>query len=713
MVIALALTFLSAFSASAASDTGTNSLGYDIADYQGPLEPMIQALFPTATRIGDYDAINKVYPVFQLNELLGYAFESIELTELPGFAGKPINLLVGLDVNAHITDLRILQHDEPIFLHGLGPEPLIDFAAQYQQQDIASRFLLGSGNGSQEGTVYLDGVTKATVSVMVINDVVLSAAMTVARAKLDAFAQQPAALPNYTLFEKRSFAELVESGLINYWRVTATEVEALLGRTVDSYPELQGSLCDGCQDAVETWTAYMNPPTIGRLLLGDEEYERMRSEIKPGEHVIGVMARGFYSLPGPEFRDGTIPERITLEQGGLSIPLRGLAFWRSSSWQRPDGIPPDLDLHLFKIRPQAGFNPAATFGLGLHFDLARNHLIRDQAHLVSLWQLPERLFVAPVANPALTDRQPLWITLWKQRAVAIGILVVALGFLTLVFLRQSLFIKPGGHIRWVRYGFLVFTTGFIGYYAQGQLSVVNVYTLLLALTDGFDLGVFLLDPILFILWSYTFASLFLFGRGLFCGWLCPFGALQEFASDVGNKLGLRQIRVPSDIDRPLRLLKYLIFLALTSTAFVSLSNAEVLAEIEPFKTALTLNFVRYWPFVVYALALLAISMVVHKAYCRYLCPLGAGLAIVGAFPLLKWLRRRSECGNPCQLCRHRCDIGAIDRTGNIDYRECVQCLECVRIIEDPSECAPDRLASKLAYDAVSVSPTVIARDRPS
>ena len=690
-----------------AAEANSTSLGYNIANYTGPLEPMIRELFPTATRIGDYDPVARVYPVFQLNQILGYAFESIDLTTLPGFAGKPINMLVGLDTDGHITDIRILQHDEPIFLHGLGPEPLIEFTEQYRQQAISSRFLFGRGAGEANNTVYLDGITKATVSVMVINDVVLSAAMTVARAKLDAFAQKPSARPNYDLFEQSTFDGLVEAKLINHWMVSAGDVEALLGQPLDSYPEIRERICPTCPNTVETWTAYMNPPTVGRGLLGEDEYARMRAEIKPDEHVIGVLAKGFYALPRPAYRDGTIPERMTLEQGGLSIPMRGLAFWRSSEWSRPAGVDPDLDLHLFKIRPQAGFNPAEPFGLGLHFDLARNHLIRDQGRLSSEWQLPSRFFIAQEEQPGWEVRQPLWLQLWRDRAVSIGVLVVALGFVTLLFLRQSLFIASGRHLRRWRYAVLIFTTGFIGYYAQGQLSVVNVYTLILAVVDGFDIGVFLLDPILFILWTYTFITLFLFGRGLFCGWLCPFGALQEFASDLGKRLGVPQWRVAPAIDRPLRLLKYVIFLGLSATAFVSLSTAEVLAEVEPFKTAITLNFVRYWPFIAYAVALIAVSMTVHKAYCRYLCPLGAGLAIAGAFPLFKWLHRRAECGNPCQLCRHKCEIGAIDRAGQIDYRECVQCLECVRIIEDPRECAPDRLAAKHRAGAATAIPSLI------
>jgi len=255
---------------------------------------------------------------------------------------------------------------------------------------------------------------------------------------------------------------------------------------------------------------------------------------------------------------------------------------------------------------------------------------------------------------------------------------------------------------------LFFTLFFIGFYAQGQLSVVNIYTLFLALWDGFSLNVFLLDPIIFILWTYTFVTLFIWGRGLFCGWLCPFGALQEMLSWLGQKLGLRQVRVPEQWHRRLILLKYPILLILVGTAFHSLTLAEQLAEVEPFKTSITLYFVRYWPFVVYALALLAIGMFIHKFYCRYLCPLGAGLAVLGRFRLFSWLERVKRCGQPCQHCKNECGINAIRKDGRVDYDECIQCLECVVILRDQNQCVDAIVRNKqrqkqariLATDAV-------------
>ena len=129
-------------------------------------------------------------------------------------------------------------------------------------------------------------------------------------------------------------------------------------------------------------------------------------------------------------------------------------------------------------------------------------------------------------------------------------------------------------------------------------------------------------------------------------------------------------------------------------SFYSLRLAEQLAEVEPFKTAITLVFVRYWPFVLYAILLLGLGLFVHKFYCRYVCPLGAGLAVVGKLHIFEWLNRRKECGSPCQLCHHRCGINAIEPSGKIDYDECIQCLECVVILRDDSQCAPARVEKK-------------------
>lgn len=175
----------------------------------------------------------------------------------------------------------------------------------------------------------------------------------------------------------------------------------------------------------------------------------------------------------------------------------------------------------------------------------------------------------------------------------------------------------------LRTGYLAFTLVYLGWYCLGQLSVVNVLTFVHALFEGFRWELFLSDPLLFILWTFTAASLLLWGRGVFCGWLCPFGALQELLNELARKLRVPQFQVPFAVHERLWAIKYIILLVLFGLSLESLALAEQAAEVEPFKTAITLGFDRQWWFVAYAVALLVVNLFTRKVYCRYLCPLGA------------------------------------------------------------------------------------------
>jgi polyferredoxin len=87
-------------------------------------------------------------------------------------------------------------------------------------------------------------------------------------------------------------------------------------------------------------------------------------------------------------------------------------------------------------------------------------------------------------------------------------------------------------------------------------------------------------------------------------------------------------------------------------------------------------------------ATVLLSSFVYKGYCRYLCPLGAGMGLLGRLRRFDWIARRSECGQPCQRCRSDCAYQAIEKTGKIDYDECFQCMDCVVIYESETLCVP-------------------------
>ncbi len=133
-------------------------------------------------------------------------------------------------------------------------------------------------------------------------------------------------------------------------------------------------------------------------------------------------------------------------------------------------------------------------------------------------------------------------------------------------------------------------------------------------------------------------------------------------------------------------IKYTLFMGILGLSFYSMRLALILAEAEPFKTAISMRFLRAWPFVLFALAILAAGLFIERFYCRYLCPLGAALAIPAKLKIFDWLRRRPQCGRECRLCETKCTVGAIDPLGRINPNECVLCLRCQVIYHDPATC---------------------------
>jgi NosR/NirI family nitrous oxide reductase transcriptional regulator len=165
--------------------------------------------------------------------------------------------------------------------------------------------------------------------------------------------------------------------------------------------------------------------------------------------------------------------------------------------------------------------------------------------------------------------------------------------------------------------------------------------------------------------------------------------MQELAQQVARRFKIRQFEFPDVVHERLWGVKYVILIVLFGLSLQSMGQAVRYAEIEPFKTAITLRFEREWPFVLYAAGLLAVSLVNRKFFCKYLCPLGAALTIPGRFRVFDWwLRRRKECGRPCQTCANECEVRAIRPTGEINANECHYCLDCQVTYYSDRKCAP-------------------------
>jgi NosR/NirI family nitrous oxide reductase transcriptional regulator len=308
--------------------------------------------------------------------------------------------------------------------------------------------------------------------------------------------------------------------------------------------------------------------------------------------------------------------------------------------------------------------------------------------------------------------EPFWVSVWRDRAWQIAVLVVALFVLTLILLFQDWLTRRPRLLTYIRTGYLVFTLFFIGWYTLAQLSVIHVLTFINAILHQFSWEAFLVDPLIFILWAFVALTLLLWGRGVYCGWLCPFGALQELLHQLAQRLKIPAWNFPDVVHERLWAVKYIIFVTLFGLSLQSIGHAAKAAEVEPFKTAIVLHFQRDGVYLVYALGLLAIAVFNRKFYCKYVCALGAALAIPAPLRIFDWLRRRKECGRPCQICEKQCEVQAIRPTGEINPNECHYCLDCQVTYWDDVRCPPlaekrrrrEKSRQALEQAMVSVSP---------
>lgn len=310
----------------------------------------------------------------------------------------------------------------------------------------------------------------------------------------------------------------------------------------------------------------------------------------------------------------------------------------------------------------------------------------------------------------LVDEIPAWMFMWEERAFELIIVSLALLLLMVILFMQDWLVEHKNLFHRVRVAYLIFTVFFIGFYCSAQLSVVNLLAFFHSLAGGFSWDTLLISPVVFLLWAFVAVSIILWGRGVYCGWLCPFGAAQDLISKLANKLGFEGYRLPPRLHERLWAIKYFILIALVGLSLDSMVNAARLAEVEPFKTTFVLHFMREPVFVIYALGLLALSALNSKFYCKYLCPLGAGLSFITRFRIFDWLRRRVECGTPCQSCAHQCQIAAIKPTGEIIDNECHYCLECQVTYWDDHRCPPIVEKRKKREKRTMKSRGVIASD---
>jgi polyferredoxin len=191
-------------------------------------------------------------------------------------------------------------------------------------------------------------------------------------------------------------------------------------------------------------------------------------------------------------------------------------------------------------------------------------------------------------------------------------------------------------------------------------------------------------------------------RGAFCGWICPFGALQEWTYRLSGWLqkripglaaGVKAIKsrvnpkpvvvvgqpaTPSlgqRLDHWLRFLKYgLLAWIIWGTVTYGVM---VFRDIDPWATLVNFTEELAVGGIIVLVAVIVASFFVERAWCRYACPLGAIVGIASKVSPVRIQREGSACSG-CSLCDRKCPVGIpISTVGDVTDPTCNMCLRCV------------------------------------
>ncbi|MFW6146292.1 MAG: NAD(P)H-dependent oxidoreductase subunit E [Planctomycetota bacterium] len=283
-------------------------------------------------------------------------------------------------------------------------------------------------------------------------------------------------------------------------------------------------------------------------------------------------------------------------------------------------------------------------------------------------------------KPSPTYPEPRGPTIRIVDVTVLAVALAATGYVVLV--RRSR--------RWLMVIMLA-SLLYLGFYRSGCVCPVgSVQNVALSLRDP----AYTISIIVTAIFLLPLIAALLVGR-VFCGGVCPFGVIQDL-------MARKPLRVPRWIDKPLRVLPW-VYLA-TAVYFtvggivvfgvdLRVTPDFLICRFDPFVAAFRAVDCRaatdgrwadvfvssglgwvWWAFG----AMLALSVVVGRPYCRWVCPYGALLGLCSRAAWKPVTVMPGEC-NDCKLCDHDvCLYGAIENHAAV----AAHCFACTRCYEE-------------------------------
>ena len=170
--------------------------------------------------------------------------------------------------------------------------------------------------------------------------------------------------------------------------------------------------------------------------------------------------------------------------------------------------------------------------------------------------------------------------------------------------------------------------------------------------------------------NYLVPFILFFGV-FYCGWICPFGSIQDIISKIATKLKIKRFKCPTKFQKYLVYLRYFLY-TLVVIKLISMSwnprgrFGDILRSVE-------LDDLLY---VIVAIFLIA-SIFIDRPWCNYFCEKGAFYGLLSTFRIFGIKRDNNTCIH-CHKCDKVCPMNIlVESTDFVNHPNCIGCLECV------------------------------------
>jgi NosR/NirI family nitrous oxide reductase transcriptional regulator len=627
---------------------------------------------------GPYRTVKAYEVVDGERRLVGYAFLTSNVVDTVGFSDRPIEFLVGVDTEGTITGVQLVEQHEPFFQRQATRTRLRELGHRLVGRS-ATRDVVFEDPDADEYEV--DAITRATVTSEVTVETIMRSSRLVARRRgvvsdgsdtTGTDGNRTGARTGRAASANRTeVRRLATTDSLERWNVSADAIGLRRGG-----------------DSIVLYVAPLGSDGVGDRVLGARRHDRLRDRW-PGTTLVWVGVDG---VP-----DGWEP-------GTVAVRQRAREFDATPVSPSVRGVDSGVVLVVGAER----FDPSRPFAVAVTGDgrtVSRTYVPPGTG--------PGAALVARATPDWLHEVRGPWERAWPESLLlGIGLSLVA----GLFALRRHLLASTRIDVSYdaLRHAVLAVSLVFIGWYRPAQptsqqLAAFVRETLAWLSGGGFDWVLFLSMPLILLVLGFFALTVVVWGRGTFCGWVCPFGALSELL----YRLTPWEYELPRRYHERLEKLRYPLFVLIVAGFLVSTSVGATLAKVEPFKAAFYYSLVTNPFYVGWSLLLVAASAVAFRPYCRYLCPLGAGLSF-GNVLQRRGIQRYDLCGD-CVKCQTDCEFQAIRDDGSVARQQCFQCSVCVENYYDPEGCPV-----LLQYDAGDgdwsdawEDPALIERIRPA